>query len=417
MAGKAFRAMIMSVGGTPAPIIFSLNKWKPEYIGFFTSKETKKMVEEKILPNIAFRPRHFDWIVTENADLLSECYSQLSRQLPRLLEKWEIDPKEVCVDYTGGTKTMSSALVMATIGESCCFSYVGGDERSKGGIGVVLDGKEKMWFLDNPWDEIALSEKKEASILFNKARYASAAEVLEKCIEKVAKEKVPFFRALVEMVRGFDLWDRFKHKEAKVRLYKCRDILRTFAFGSQKKEIVELVDGLDENLQFLEDLISSPKPSKFYFCDLLANANRRAKLEEKYDDAVARLYRAIEVLAQAGLREGFKIDTSNVQEESIPPGLREEFITKYRQKEDQKIKIPLYASYQLLADLGSPLGKKFLNVYEKEMRPLLEVRNSSILAHGFNAVAEETFEKLFESTLKFSSTEKKDIPEFPVLRI
>jgi len=416
MNKKPFRAMVVSVGGTPAPIIFCLNKSKPKYICFFISKQTKKMLDEEILPALNFKPSHFDWIITPNAELLTDCYSHLVKKLPELLEKWEIEPAEICVDYTGGTKTMSVALALATIENSCCYSYVGGDERSKRGVGVVIDGRERMWFLQNPWDEIALSEKREASILFNKARYASAAEVLEKCTERVGKDKRPFFNALVEMARGFDLWDRFKHKEARVRLFRCRDTLRTFAFGSQRSEVVKLVEGIEENIRFL-DLLSSPQPSKFFFCDLLANAKRRAKLEHKYDDAVARLYRAIEVLAQAELRESFEIDTSNVKEKSIPPGLHEKFITKYQGKEDSKIKIPLYAAYQLLAELGSPLGKEFFKVYEEEIKSLLNIRNSSILAHGFNPVGEDAFDRLFESTLKFSGTEEKEIPEFPVLKI
>ena len=182
MAEKMKKAMIVSVGGTSAPIIFSLNRSKPEYICFFISKQTKKMLEEEIIPNLNFKPRHYDWILTPNAESLSDCYSELVKQLPSLLEKWEVDPKDVCVDYTGGTKTMSVALALATIEDSCCYSYVGGDERSKGGVGVVVDGKERMWFLENPWDEIAQKERKEISILFNKARYASAAEVLQKCM-------------------------------------------------------------------------------------------------------------------------------------------------------------------------------------------------------------------------------------------
>ncbi len=171
------KAMIVSVGGTQAPIIHSLNQSKPEYICFFVSKETKKTIDD-ILPNLNFRPRHYDWITTPNAELLSDSYSELERQLLDLLKKWEVSPNEICVDYTGGTKTMSVALALATIENSCCYSYVGGDERSKGGVRVVIDGKEKMRFLDNPWDVIAQKEKREASVLFNKARYASAAETL-----------------------------------------------------------------------------------------------------------------------------------------------------------------------------------------------------------------------------------------------
>ena len=414
---KKIKAMIVSVGGTSAPIIFSLNRSKPEYVCFFISKQTKKMLEEEIIPNLDFKPRHYDWIVTPNAESLSDCYSELSKQFQALLEKWEVDPKDVCVDFTGGTKTMSVALALATVDESCCYSYVGGDERSKGGVGVVVNGKEKMWFVENPWDQIALTEKKEASILFNKARYASAADILEKCIARVSGEQKPFFKALREMVRGYDLWDRFRHKEAKDRLYKSYDVLSAFSHGSEKKEMKDLVKRLYENIEFLEKLLSSDRPLTLYFHDLLANARRRSELEKKFDDAVARLYRAIEVLSQAELKKVYGIETSNVEANAIPWTLREEYLSRYKDKRYSKIKIPLFASYQLLKELGNELGKEFFNLYDKEIRSLLDIRNSSILAHGFNPVDEKTFLKLFDSIMKSSGTEEENIPKFLILQV
>jgi len=411
------KAMIVSVGGAPAPIIFSLNQSRPEYICFFASKQTQKIIEEEILPNLSFKPRHYDWIITPNAELLSDCYSQLIKRLPELMEKWEVDPKDVCVDYTGGTKTMSVALALATIDRSCCYSYVGGDERSKGGVGVVVDGKEKMSFLENPWDQIALAEKKEASILFNKARYASAADVLEKCIVRVSKEQKAFFKALREMVIGYDLWDRFKHKDAKGRLYRSHDVLLAFSHGSERKEIKDLALRLDENIQFLEKILSSHKPSTLYFHDLLSNAKRRADLEHKYDDAVARLYRAIEVLGQAELKEIYGIETSDVKEELIPETLRQEYVLKYKDKHDSKVKISLFASYRLLRDLRTALAKEFFSLYDREIKSLLDIRNHSILAHGFNPVDEKTFQRLFDSIVKFSGTKEEDLPKFPVLKL
>lgn len=141
--------------------------------------ETKKMIDAEILPNLDFKYRHYDWIVTPNAELLSECYRHLVKKIPEMIEKWELDLGDICVDYTGGTKTMSVALALATIDKSCCYSYVGGGERSKGGVGVVIDGNERMYFLENPWDEIAQVEKREACILFNKARYATAVDILK----------------------------------------------------------------------------------------------------------------------------------------------------------------------------------------------------------------------------------------------
>jgi CRISPR-associated protein (TIGR02710 family) len=414
MPENPYRAMVVSVGGTPAPILFSLNINRPEYICFFISRETKRMMEEDVIPRLEFKPRHYDWIETPSPDLLSDCYGKISKELPALLEKWQVSPEEVCVDYTGGTKTMSAALVLATIEKSCCYSYVGGAERSKGGVGVVIDGKERMHFLDNPWDQIAAAERKEAAILFNRARYASAAEVIEKCIPKVSPDRQPLFKALLKMVRGYDLWDRFRHAEAKTPLFRSRDILITV--GLQNSEFKPAVDGLQKNLQFLHSLLASSKPSKLYFYDLLANARRRADLEHKYDDAVARLYRAMEVIAQTELK-GHGIDTARVEEKAIPEPLRKEFLERYQSRDDGKIKIPLFGSFRLLEGLKSRTASKFFHVYETRIKSLLNIRNDSILAHGFNPVEESTFENLWKAVLEFSDTNEKDIPKFPVLQV
>ena len=407
--------MIVSLGGTPGPILFSLNKIKPEYICFFVSKETKKILDNEIRPNLRFNPIHYDWIVTPNAESLSESYSQLTEKLPDLLEKWEVDPREVCVDYTGGTKTMSVALALATIEQSCCYSYVGGDERSKDGVGVVVNGRERMWFLNNPWDEIAFKERKEVSILFNKARYTSAVEVLDKCITMVSREYKPFFSALKEMVIGYDLWDRFQHSEARTHLYKSREVLT--ALSSEKQDLKPIVNNLEQNILFLETTLSGGKPSIHYFHDLLANAKRRAELENKFDDGVARLYRAIEVLAQVALSKRYGIDTANVKESSIPESLRGEYLHKYRAGQGTKIRIPLSPAYRLLKELGSELGESFFKRYEKEIRPILDIRNSSILAHGFRPVVKETFCKLLDTIMQFSKTKEDDLPRFPFLKL
>ncbi|GAF87305.1 unnamed protein product, partial [marine sediment metagenome] len=114
MLTKRPKAMIISLGGTPAPITFSLNHQKPEYICFFVSEETRVTIDKDILPNLDFKPRHHDWIVTPSAENLSVCYRAVSRELPQILKKWKVDPKDLVVDYTGGTKTMSVSLALST---------------------------------------------------------------------------------------------------------------------------------------------------------------------------------------------------------------------------------------------------------------------------------------------------------------
>ena len=404
------KAVLISVGGSPQPVILSLNRQMPEYVCFFVSKTTKDSTEKDILPNLDFKPRHWDWIITPSSEGLSDCYKEITDRLPSILQKWGVDNDELVVDYTGGTKTMSVAITLATIEGSSVYSYVGGVERSKDGVGVVVDGKEKMWFLDNPWNEIAFMARKEAYILFNKARYASAYEVFNEVGKKVSENHKPFFMALKDMTNGYDLWDRFKHKEARNKLYSCRDIIKTYSIGDKKVE--NLVTVLLQNISFLDKLKDNEELLHY---DLIANAMRRAGLENKYDDAVARLYRAIEAIAQCRLKSSYQVNSADVDERLIPESVRNEYVTKYLNDNDKKIKLGLYASYELLKELNDPLGKSFFEIYEKEVRGLLDIRNSSILAHGFNSVKAETYKGLLNAVLEFAGIKEEELPQFPVL--
>ena len=418
MGTKRPKAILISVGGTPAPIVFSLNHQKPEYICFFVSEETRDSIDKDILPNLNFRYRHYHWITTQSAEGLSECYRVLSRELPEILKKWKIDPKDLVVDYTGGTKTMSVALALATIGNSSSYTYVGGVERSKEGVGVVINGKERMWYLDNPWDELAVSERKEACLLFNKARYSAAAEIFAKTAEKVSRKYKAFFEAMRDLVEGYELWDKFKHREAKQKLYRSKKVIDATASISGKAELVSLSIKLEENLNFLGKLENAQAQRGLLLCyDLLSNAKRRAELENKFDDAVARLYRTIEAVAQFRLESQYGINTTNVKIAQIPNSLREKYKKKYTEEKGEKIRLPLYASYLLLKELNDELGQKFFQFYDKHLRPLLDLRNKSILAHGFTPIKEDTFKKMYSIILQFTGIEEDQIPKFPELRL
>jgi hypothetical protein len=122
-------------------------------------------------------------------------------------------------------------------------------------------------------------------------------------------------------------------------------------------------------------------------------------------------------LAQAALKERYGIETSDVKVKEIPESIRQEYVTKYGDAKDLKIRIPLHAAFRLLKECGDELAEDFFRLYDKEIKTLLETRNKSILAHGFNPVNEEIFKRLLESILKFSKTNEEDLPKFPVLQI
>ncbi len=404
--------MIITVGGTPNPIISSLNEQKPEIIIFFVSKQTKEQVQD-ILGSLDYKPKGTDLIITESAEDLNICFRTLQNELPKKLKDWDITSDSLIVDYTGGTKTMSSAIVLATIEFSKNYSYVGGYERDKDGIGIVIDGKERMLYLRNPWDEIGYIEKKKINILFNTCRYSTAIEELEKIINKVSDEKKPFFEMIKDIAEGYKLWDNFQHKPAKGTLNKGLAKLKLYTSGD--KSLLEIKEQIEGNLKFLENLFSEKK-DEYIIYDLLSSAKRRGTLEKKFDDATARLYRVLEKISQVELKNKFEINTSCVDINKLPENLKDEYKLKYTDEKDNKIKTPLYAGYRILKEKENELGIKFFEK-EKEIRKILDIRNNSILAHGDNTVKEEIYKDMLKLAIEFFNIDEEKIPQFPCFNL
>jgi CRISPR-associated protein (TIGR02710 family) len=126
--------------------------------------------------------------------------------------------------------------------------------------------------------------------------------------------------------------------------------------------------------------------------DIFNNARRRFD-EGKYDDALSRLYRMTEMIAQWELsRPPMEIQTSDVDLNRIPPS-RRNYYEGLREK-DGKIRLGLQKSYELLAQLGVSTGDQFLQ--DSKFKALLNKRNFSILAHGMRPISKEECHSLFE---------------------
>lgn len=415
MGNKKAKAILISLGGAPPPVIKSLNEQKPDFICFLVSGESKKEIQT-VLNGLEYRCIHHDWIETPSAEGLSETFKVVYDKLEAILEKWEIRYEDLIVDYTGGTKTMSAALVLATVENVSRYSYVGGRERTKNGVGIVVDGKERMLFSDNPWNHMAVAVKKEVCLLFNKGRYASALDAMNKTIPKLSGEALKFFEYIVDAVEGYDLWDRFSHKAALGKISKALGKLKPYSEGTDNRKMKKLVENMEGNKDFLSQLVNDKEEQDhFKILDLIANAYRRAA-EGRYDDAMARLYRSIEACGQFRLKSKYGVDASNAKIKDIPESLRDEYIKKYR-NEDEKIQLPLYAVYGLLNALGDESGARFLKNYNGKLKGLLHTRNHSILGHGFLSVKKETFQEMYEMSLSFTGMNEDSLPLFPDFKL
>jgi CRISPR-associated protein (TIGR02710 family) len=105
---------------------------------------------------------------------------------------------------------------------------------------------------------------------------------------------------------------------------------------------------------------------------------------------MARVYRAIELLAQIRLLAAHGIVTKNVDLDRVPEGLRAELAAR-RDSEDE-IKVGLLSAWRILAAFpGDPLGRWFAE-REGKLIDWVKRRNQSILAHGLRPIGETAWQ-------------------------
>ena len=402
--------MIVSVGGTPPPIIKSIIEYQPEFISFFASQDTCDMIaqikEETSKKGVSFSS---EITLVDNADDLLLCFEKAEEAVKRVIAK-QYKTEDVIVDFTGGTKNMSVALTLAAITHGFSFSYVGGKERTKDGVGTVVNGSEVVYQSINPWDFLAIEEKRKIVLLFNSYQFKAAKDLTDGLLEKSIKYK-SMFKKLGFLIDGYHKWDLFRYHEAKelFKRAKIEELLET-----DDASIRAFAKASNHMLNYLEKIVTcGKKPNLVFILDMYSNAERRFE-EGKIDDAILRLYRLVEMSAQERLLNKYGIDASDVDKEKIPDKLKDEFVKNYRSQRDGKIKISQATAFKLLNELNDPLGKSYKD-NESRFLDIQSSRNYSYLAHGFESLKEKTYLTLREFILSLGILKVDDIAIFPKL--
>ncbi len=413
--------MLISVGGAEAPIIWSINHHSPEKIIFFVSKSSRKQVSEKIMPaifNVNQRFIDHEFIITPDEQDIGESTRILLNQVPKAMHKMALSYSwPDIVDYTGGTKTMSAAMVWASSKFPCYFSYIGADTenaRNKGGLGIVMDGREKCLIQENPWNKLAYFEINDAIKLFNRGQYANAADILAGIADKVTEQRHHrVFAVLRDIVKGYASWDIFDHQTAQRLIGKnfkaLADIAETERF--YLPNLKQTVETVQINLEFLNQ-IKPHKLSWFMIHDLLANALRRAELEKKYEDATARVYSSIEKIAKYQLQLKYGINNSQCPKHRVPEQLYSEYTAKYNSNDDT-LQFGVIASFRMLQAFDDIYGKRFFA--RPHIMEHLTERNYSILGHGTQTISQKSFNAIFDDAIALLKIDKDSLPLFPRL--
>uniref|UniRef100_A0A7C2G5G1 TIGR02710 family CRISPR-associated protein n=2 Tax=Thermus islandicus TaxID=540988 RepID=A0A7C2G5G1_9DEIN len=380
------KVLILTVGTTREPLEVALSEHAPDGVVFLASQESHPVAAE-LLRDYGASFRHHT-LLLEDAESLLEAYQKALLALRKALE-WEA--KAIVADLTGGTKPMAAGLTLALTGRGVVFSYVGGERRDPK-TGRVLSGHERLRLLEDPTARFGLREWAGFTRAWNALNLGMALSELESLLSRpLSPSEARFYRAMQGVVEGLMEWDRFRHQEALKRLSAHLPVALAVAEAWGHGGKVRVLKGLEALLPHLKSIVEAgEKPTFPLLQDLLANAERRAALG-RFDDALARLYRALELAAEADLQErlGFALKDPKTWPEGFPESLRER-ILKPRGLMDL-----LEAAFDLDLAFGQQ-GTLAQRLYgeKNRLQALLQKRHGSILAHGTRPVEREDYERL-----------------------
>ncbi len=379
--------LLCTVGGSHEPVLEAIKSSGPRYVCFICSGRDpvtarpgsigqivgagnviKKHRDDKTpsLPNIPTQARLADgsfevWEVP--ADDLDKAFLIIRQGISELATRF---PGAVMVaDYTGGTKTMTAALVavalesddvelqLVTGPRSDIRSVKSGTERAVGAsVNRVRIDRAMAVHLD-AWGRFA---------------YREAAHGLDRIKVAADAPDRPRLELARAMSHGFASWDDFDHGGALDRL----EVFAARIAPDHPKMLgtIRLLSRQGDD---------DPKVAAARLFDLWLNAKRRAE-RGRYDDAIARVYRLIEWTAQWQLRTKLGVNTSDLPRSMVPTGVGPAF------GRDGKIQVGLQHAWQVVREqMDGPAGD-FVAEHGNSMRNLLQKRNHSILAHGFHPV-------------------------------
>ena len=393
------RILVLTVGGSHEPIVQSIEHNKPDFVFFLCSDDIGKTKgsytqisgEGKVLkssqdlaaadlPNIAtltgLQSDKFEIRRISKIDVLGDCYGVATETIRDAHSRFE--DASIIADYTGGTKSMTAGLVAAALDDDDCdLTMVTGVRKD---LKKVVDRTSLVRSVQIT-DLQLLRRVKTAEELLARFDYAAAREVIEEASRLCRSDES--FQQLAEfatLCRGFDAWDRFDHELAS----SCLEGLPKARCRKHRIFLDVMISGRGHRFEMVEDM--------------LHNAARRA-IQNRYDDAVGRLYRTIEMTAQIWLKERYGIETGNVDLKRVDDNLHSGL--KKHADDKGRIKISLLQSWDLISQMPDDKVGELYRPFRKELVNFLSVRNDSLLAHGIQPVTQQHFEQHSDIIIMF----------------
>ncbi|MGI6539327.1 MAG: TIGR02710 family CRISPR-associated CARF protein [Bacillota bacterium] len=399
--------LILPVGTSPEPLILSISAVNPERVLFLYTEKTESMLDT-IVEHTGLRPSQWEKRLVDPADV-----TQIYCEIKDVWNRWE-QRREIAVDLTGGTKTMTCGSALAGTLVGAQLIYIANREYLLDPYRRPEPGSEYIEFVPNPYNVFGDLDEKEAMNRFRRHDFAGAALVLANLAKKAAYPRR--YEALASLSAAYKAWDEMNFLEACFCMRKTIDIIEMLVAHDGTVPDCNLANKIQplraqlEGLEHVKDLMPSepgepPLPlledcnaTASLIFTIYASAERKATRGE-YDTASLLLYRLVELMAQRRLAV-YGIDTGNphyAKLESFKLDQLVDNVNNIRSKlEWSPISslpnpIPLTEAYILLQALNDPYGLAPAGVHWNRFLNETGKRNHSILAHGFIFISEDQY--------------------------
>ncbi len=353
------------------------------FIGSHDSLKTVESIKKEYLKNENEELENYEFHQIHFIDNVIDIFNEISKKVI------ENEDSKIFINYTSGTKSMSVAAALCSVVYKTKLMSLSGD-RNKDGVVEHQMGTYKTQNLYSVYNQFNIDKMKR---YFNIYRFE---ETMEICDEIVDFENASIYKQVFDY---YNKWDKFNHKNK-------LDIIDSSIFDDE-----QFVKQFIKNQEAIKILKRIQDENRDYYiiADLINNSQRRYE-EGKYDDAVARLYRSIELIAQTKLKIEYGISTDNIDLSKIKTKVSSYYYQGLKNRSKGKLQLGLKQDYKLLKQMNDKLGKAF---YENpDFKEILDARNYSILAHGTNAISKEKYVEMKKLTIELATILHKKIPEY-----
>jgi len=324
--------------------------------------------------------------------------SCLSTTLQAIKQINEDNIEKLIVNFTGGTKPMSAALVHSILTEpvdaKVILDYTGGIARN--GAGRVVRGEMRVKrHYETRIEQIA----RDAVSLLKSCQYSQSFSITRNLSDAGR------FGFLKKAIEALYLWDNFHYQESCELLKKLRPQVEVLTDVPLLRDILEVIKKLIQssfsisnatnalsriqNGEELRNILSQAKEEELLLipADALENAKRKCIIGN-YTDAVLRAYRAVESAVHIKLIlsriNPWKFDIEQVEEE------KKTIIRGLFRNDNIPSKIALFSGITILKDINKGIPDEL----EKHLKDVQAIRNNSYLEHGYQKVDKECAERI-----------------------